>query len=148
VELVKNRARGTGAGAASAHRALAESLSVIQRLFAPFLPFAAEESWSWWKETSVHRAAWPDVASLETLAGPEASSATIEVVSDVLREIRRAKSEAKVSMKAAVAHLVVNDSAQRLALLRQAENDLRDAGQVAQIETIVSETFQVSVTLA
>ncbi|PCE25405.1 valine--tRNA ligase [Paraburkholderia acidicola] len=148
VELVKNRARGTDIGAMSAHRALAESLSVIQRLFAPFLPFAAEESWSWWQETSIHRAAWPDIATLETLAGTDASSATIDVVSDVLREIRRAKSEAKVSMKAAVAHLRVNDSAQRLALLRQAENDLRDAGQVAQIELIASETFQVNVTLA
>ncbi|MCX4160141.1 MULTISPECIES: valine--tRNA ligase [Paraburkholderia] len=148
VELVKNRARGTDIGAASAHRALTESLSVIQRLFAPFLPFAAEESWSWWQETTIHRAAWPDAAALETLAGQDASSATIDVLSDVLREIRRAKSEAKVSMKAGVAHLAVSDSAQRLALLQQAENDLRDAGQVAQIEMIASETFQVSVTLA
>ncbi|MFL9870778.1 valine--tRNA ligase [Paraburkholderia megapolitana] len=148
VELVKNRARGTDIGAASAHRALTESLSVIQRLFAPFLPFAAEESWSWWQEITVHRAAWPDAAALEALAGQDASSATIDVLSDVLREIRRAKSEAKVSMKAGVAHLSVSDSAQRLALLQQAENDLRDAGQVAQIEMIASETFQVSVTLA
>ncbi|QDQ82995.1 valine--tRNA ligase [Paraburkholderia megapolitana] len=148
VELVKNRARGTDIGAASAHRALTESLSVIQRLFAPFLPFAAEESWSWWQETTIHRAAWPDAAALEALAGQDASSATIDVLSDVLREIRRAKSEAKVSMKAVVAHLAVSDSAQRLALLEQTENDLRDAGQVAQIEMIASETFQVSVTLA
>ncbi|MGF6725395.1 valyl-tRNA synthetase [Paraburkholderia sp. GAS41] len=147
VELVKSRAHGTGVCAASAHRALAESLSVIQRLFAPFLPFACEESWSWWNGESVHRAQWPDVLSLEVLAGADASAAMTEVVSDVLREIRRTKSEAKVSMKAGVARLAVNDSAQRLALLRAAESDLRDAGQVGVIEVLPSEGFQVNVML-
>jgi valyl-tRNA synthetase len=106
VELVKGRARGTGAGAVSAHCALAESLSVIQRLFAPFLPFAAEESWSWWQEASVHRAPWPDALLLDLLAGPGVINDTTNVVSDVLREIRRAKSEAKVSMKAVVDHVM------------------------------------------
>ncbi|RAS20714.1 valine--tRNA ligase [Paraburkholderia bryophila] len=148
VELVKGRAHGTGSGAASAHRALAESLSVLQRLFAPFLPFAAEECWSWWNSQSVHRAPWPEVGSIEALAGPAETIATVDVVTDVLREIRRVKSESKLSMKARVAHLIVNDSAQRLALLRSVEHDLRDAGQVDQIEMTESESFRVSVTLA
>lgn len=148
VELVKRRAHGTGASAMSAHRALAESLSVIQRLFAPFLPFASEESWSWWHDESVHRAPWPEMLSLDAMAGPEADGAMTHVVSDVLRAIRRAKSEAMVSMKAAVVRLVIADSAQRLALLRAAERDFRDAGQVDQIEMIASEAFKVLVTLA
>ncbi|RFU44886.1 valine--tRNA ligase [Paraburkholderia sp. DHOC27] len=148
VELVKGRAHGTGSGAASAHRALGESLSVLQRLFAPFLPFAAEECWSWWNETSVHRAPWPDVDALERLAGPEATDATVDVVSDVLREIRRVKSEAKLSMKAPVARLTVSDSSQRVALLRSAQNDLCSAGQVEQIDMVDAEVLRVSVIFA
>ncbi|WP_395067900.1 class I tRNA ligase family protein [Paraburkholderia silvatlantica] len=147
VEQVKSRAYGTGVGAASAHRALAESLSVIQRLFAPFLPFASEESWSWWKGEFVHRVQWPDASSLKALAGPETTGATTDVVSEVLREIRRTKSEAKVSMKTEVVRLVINDSAQRLAFLRAAELDLRDAGKVSQIDMNTSDAFKISVTL-
>ncbi|KWC06800.1 valine--tRNA ligase [Burkholderia ubonensis] len=150
VELVKGRARGNDARACSAHHALAASLSVLQRLFAPFLPFAAEECWSWWQTGSIHRSAWPDAASLRMLAGADADEdgAMSVVVSDVLREIRRAKSEAKVSMKAAASIVTIGDTAQRVALLRQAQGDLRDAGHIGELEMVESERFRVDVTLA
>lgn len=148
VELVKNRAHGEGAGAESAHRALVKSLSVLQRLFAPFLPFATEEGWSWWQAGSIHRAPWPDASSLVNLAGADVRSEIADLVSDVLREIRRAKSDAKVSMKAAVARVVVDDSAPRLASLGLIESDLKDAGQIQRVETFLGDNFRVSVTLA
>ncbi len=71
VELVKARAYGEGGaeGAASAERALEISLGVLQRAFAPFLPYCTEEVWSWWNDGSVHLAPWPDSAELRVAAG-------------------------------------------------------------------------------
>ncbi|MFM9137854.1 MAG: class I tRNA ligase family protein, partial [Actinomycetota bacterium] len=72
VELVKARAYGQGGvdgqpaaegdctpDELSARRALHRAQSVLQRLFAPHLPFCADEVWSWWRTGSVHRAEWP-----------------------------------------------------------------------------------------
>ncbi|MGS1004351.1 class I tRNA ligase family protein [Burkholderia glumae] len=148
VELVKNRAHGIGADAASARNALAESLSVLQRLFAPFLPFAAEEGWSWWQAGSVHRAGWPETSSLMAFTDRSTSAEMTMMVSDVLREVRRAKSDAQVSMKAEVSRLVVAASAERLAYLGLAETDLRNAGKIVQLETTLSDDYGVRVELA
>src|SRR5579875_1694595 len=108
VELVKGRAYGTlgPARAASAHAALRAALSVLLRLFAPILPFVTEEIWSWWQEGSVHLASWPVADELVAGAG-DGDPAVWTVASEVVRAARRAKTEAKESMRAPVARLEI-----------------------------------------
>jgi valyl-tRNA synthetase len=148
VELVKARAHRDDAAGASARRALHASLSILQRLFAPYLPFVAEEVWSWRQAGSVHRAAWPDGADTLALAGADARPDATHAATDVLRAIRKAKSDAKVSMKAEVARARVGDSASRLALIETVRDDLVAAGRLAHLELELSDAFRVEVTLA
>ena len=150
LELVKSRAYG-GQGdeaAASANRALMLALSTLLRLFAPFLPFVAEEVWSWWQDGSVHRASWPDARELRGPAGAGAEPLALAVASAVLAEVRKAKTAAKASMRADVARTVVRDSHDRLAALALAEADVRDAGRIAELVTEEAGSFTVEVELA
>ena len=148
LELVKTRSYGNSgaAGADSANRALGVALSTFLRLFAPHLPFVTEEVWSWWGEGSVHRAAWPSGADLRLLAG-DADPQVLSVASEVLRAVRRAKSEAKRSMKVEVEALVVTDTASRLAAFALAEGDVRNAGLVQRLDLVPGEVFGCTVAL-
>lgn len=136
VELVKERAyRGDAAGKASAVAALREALSVQLRLLAPFLPFATEEVWSWWRTGSVHTASWPTSAHLREAAG-DADPAMLGVVGRALAGIRKAKSEAKVSQRTDVGRALVAAPAAQLGLLRSAADDLRGAGRVETLDLV------------
>ena len=149
LELVKSRAYG-GQGEeaqASADAALRLALSTLLRLFAPFLPFVTEEVWSWWQDGSVHRAAWPQAAELRELA-PGAEGLDLDVARAVLGEVRKAKSEARQSMRADVRLVVVRDTAPRLAALAHVAGDVRDAGRIADLVTEEAEDFAVKVELA
>jgi valyl-tRNA synthetase len=148
LELVKSRAYGNEgeAAAGSANRALALALSVQLRLFAPFLPFVAEEVWSWWREGSVHRAAWPDSSELRAAAGG-ADGLALEAASAALGEVRRAKTEARVSLKAEVVKLVVRDTAERLAALRGVSGDLERASNAHELALEEADSFSVDVLL-
>jgi valyl-tRNA synthetase len=148
LELVKTRAYGDPAqpGPASARAALALALSAQLRLFAPFLPFVTEEVWSWWRTGSVHRAEWPSHGELEESASG-ADELVLGTVSDVLGAVRRAKTTAKRSMRAGVTLLTVTDTADRLDALALATDDLRDAGGVAELITVVGTEAAVAVVL-
>ena len=63
-------------------------------------------------------------------------------------EIRRAKSEAKRSMRADVAGVVVAAPADRLASLAPVEGDVRAAGVVQDLQVTEADTFVVTVELA
>jgi valyl-tRNA synthetase len=128
IELVKGRAYDEGPAADSARRALRLALDTLLRLFAPVLPFATEEVWSWWREGSVHRQPWPDAAALRPdseLDGVVASS--LERAAAVLAEVRKAKSSAKTSQRTPVLRLVVTGPADAYAPV---EEDLRNAAVV------------------
>jgi valyl-tRNA synthetase len=127
------------------------SLSVFQRLLAPFLPFVCEEVWSWWQEGSVHRAPWPEAEQLATAAaGAERNGEEIAlaVTADVLREVRKAKSQARRPMRAPVLRVVVRDTPQRLQALELGSGDLLAAGAIELLEPIEDEAFAVEVELA
>lgn len=131
VELVKARAYGEGPGATSAHASLQMALHVYLRLFAPFIPFVTEEVWSWWRQGSVHRSAWPTVDELGGLTG---DPGILHAVSQILGEVRRAKSDAKASMRAKVESVTVTADGELIEHARKAEADLLAAGRTASIE--------------
>jgi valyl-tRNA synthetase len=129
LELVKDRAYGSAGdrGAASARSSLRTGVDVLLRLLAPYLPFAAEEVWSWWRDGSVHLAAWPE----RVPAGRGADQLPLEAAGQVLGAVRRAKSQAKRRLRTPVARVVVGGPADWLAAVRTAEADLAAAGRVA-----------------
>ena len=65
------------------------------------LPFVTEEVWSWWRDGSVHRSPWPEGGPLRAATGVEGPSPlALETAAAVLAEIRRAKTAARVSLRA------------------------------------------------
>ncbi len=139
LELVKERAYGAGteAGRASAVATLRIALDVMLRLFAPFIPFATEEVWSWTHEGSVHVAAWPTAEPLEPTGLLHATSAA-------LIGIRRAKTEAKASQKTEVESAVLHVPAGERELVRLADADLRAVGRIGTLEYVDSEYIHVT----
>ncbi len=64
IELVKERAynrsgKWNETASQSARSTLALVVDAVLRLLAPFLPFSAEEAWSWYRPGSIHTASWP-----------------------------------------------------------------------------------------
>jgi valyl-tRNA synthetase len=152
LELVKSRRYGDQGEvlAGSANAALMTALSAFLRLFAPYLPFATEEVWSWWREGSVHRAPWPTEADvLEVARGAdERGVQTLQIAAEVLGAIRKKKSEGKRSPKTAVARVIIRAPERQLELLADVEHDLRASGLIHELETRVSEALQADVELA
>ena len=140
LELVKERAYGGSgeAAQASAVFALREAISVLLRLFAPFIPFATEEVWSWTNAGSVHSAVWP------TASEDDGSTGLLAAVSAALIGIRRAKSDAKASQKTPVASATIAAPEETRALLTLAADDLRSVGRIDDLTFDVAEEISVT----
>jgi valyl-tRNA synthetase len=145
LELVKQRAYGDSGE--SARAALQCALHTLLRLFAPHLPFVTEEVWSWWRTGSVHRAPWPDGAALRTQAG-DAEAMVFVVAADVLGAVRKAKTTAQRSLRTEAERVTVNDTEGRLAALRLAMDDVREASRALHIDLVEGPDFAVEVKLA
>ena len=149
LELVKDRAYNSAASgsaprseaeAASARAALAIAVDTYLRLFAPFLPFATEEVWSWYREGSVHRAPWPVAAELRSasLGGADAPADgqdapdpdLVRVAGEALAALRKVKSEAKVSQRRTFASVTLELPAADAPDISLVLGDLRSAGRV------------------
>ena len=128
LELVKERAYGSQGpeAQASAQSALAIALDVQLRLFAPFLPFVTEETWSWTHGSSIHRSPWPTAGELAI----DGDRQLLADVASVLIMIRGAKSNAKVSMKTPVRKAVFLGDHAALERLKAIEADLRAVGHI------------------
>jgi len=145
LELVKQRAYGDGNGAASAVAALRRALDVQLRAFAPFLPYVTEEVWSWWQEGSIHRSSWPEPDELAVADGGDPE--VFVVTAWVLREVRKEKALAKVSLKVPVERVVVRAPAADLARIELARGDLSEAGAIESLELVEAPERSVEVEL-
>jgi valyl-tRNA synthetase len=153
LELVKGRRYGEQGpeGAGSATAALSAALSVLLRLLAPFLPFVTEEVWSWRQEGSIHTAAWPAAAELESLLADnseptrQADERAYQWATDVLFEVRKQRSEAKQPLKVPITRVTVKAEAAAIALMPIVEADLRAALRVHAFDTVVGEPREIVV---
>ena len=135
--MVKARARSEtdAGGRASAVAALQAGLSVLLRLFAPYLPYVTEEVWSWGfaKETgpdSIHRAPWPTPSEIDDLAAASGDGAVFDAACAFLEAVRRAKSAAGATVGRHLASLRVAVSPRNAALLATCRFDLASASRV------------------
>ncbi|HKU32155.1 MAG TPA: valine--tRNA ligase [Arthrobacter sp.] len=136
VELIKDRAYGAAGETeqASVLAALATTLDALLRLFAPFLPFATEEVWSWWRAGSVHRAAWP--SAVEIVDGDTTMLGTVGIA---LSGIRKAKSEAKVKQRTEVLSATITAGESFVAQLQAGLGDLKAAANAQEISLVAAE---------
>ncbi|MDE8670681.1 valine--tRNA ligase [Pseudarthrobacter sp. H3Y2-7] len=135
VELIKDRAYGAAGEAeqASVLAALATSLDTLLRLFAPFLPFATEEVWGWWRTGSVHRAAWPAAVLVD------GDTTLLATVGTALSGVRKAKSEAKVKQRTEVLSATITASESLTTQLKAGLGDLKAASNARELTLVAGD---------
>jgi valyl-tRNA synthetase len=142
LELVKGRRYGDQGpeAAGSANAALSTALSVLLRLFAPFLPFVTEEVWSWWQTGSIHQATWPAAVEIEraltaSQSVPASDQAAYKWATEVvLFEVRKRRSEDKQPLKVPITKVTIKADAASIGHMKDIEADLKSALRVQAFE--------------
>ena len=149
LELVKGRRYGDQGpeAAGSANAALATALSVLLRLFAPFLPFVTEEVWSWWQTGSIHQAKWPAADEIDGChdgrrhGAPAADQAAYKWATEVvLFEVRKRRSEDKQPLKVPITRVTIKADPASISHMKDVEADLKSALRVQAFECTAVET--------
>ncbi len=141
IELVKSRAYGEEdtAERRSALAGLLYSFRSFLLLFAPFMPYVTEEMWSVFYPGagSVHRTAWPRVADFESVLKNNQLEDAINVMIEILSEVRGAKSQAQKNMRWPLETLKI---AGREANLKKARAMIKD---IAAASSIAAEKIEL-----
>jgi valyl-tRNA synthetase len=156
LEMVKTRSYGESCSPQSRLSAIYTLYYVLDgvlRLFAPFIPHVTEDIWSqlypekFAATKSIHaRGNWPVAADYPLDERAEAAGI---IAVEVLESVRRAKSDAKVSIKFPVEKIVIATNAENITLIKMVELDLKAASNAELITYNESqEELSVNVKLA
>jgi valyl-tRNA synthetase len=141
LELSKGRAyRADPSALATLHVAM----DAVLRLFAPVVPFITEEIWQTIAKQSgsIHVAPWPVVQELPSAEDDGCFDAAVSV----LTQVRRAKSQAQVSMRFPVQHLRVSGPEAQLGSLKLVIDDVVETGNVSSYELIADGSVETLTT--
>lgn len=154
LELAKVRARAEAGlqgqeeqeARGSAVATLRLGLSVLVRLFAPVVPYIAEEVWSWVfaKETgfsSIHRAPWPSEADFSAIAPPD-NPVSFDLASACWQAINKRKSEAGVSVARPAKKLVLAANASTIEGIEKVVDDVMLASRCEAYEFVEANDMQ------
>ena len=126
LEIVKKRAYSDNNKSAVA--SLIKSIDVFIRAFAPFCPFITEEiyqalPWNTDKLSSVHLSSWPTEKEFE---GMTDMSMLYESVSQIISEVRKAKTEANKTQKTPVKRIEIKAPEALISILKDNGTDLEN----------------------
>jgi valyl-tRNA synthetase len=146
LELVKFRARGEQgdeAGRRSGVATLRLALNVLLRLFAPFVPYVADEVWSWAfaSETgspTIHRTRWPSADDLAAVAAP-ADAASLGLAIELYAAINKKKTEQGASVGRSIKTMKVTTTAERWQQTERVLADVIAASRCHQLDRATTE---------
>jgi valyl-tRNA synthetase len=111
----------------------------IVRLFAPFVPYIAEEVWHWayaqdpGMHDSVHRSPWPTLEEFSAIPAPVQPRAYAVTIT-VLEAVRRAKADASQSMAAPVPSVILTGARENLDAIASVLDDIQRMLKIEAVE--------------